>query len=161
MAKKKCGLSNLFLWNLFFVWQTIQKYKKQFVPFDYWLPNLWPNSKKKWVIYIICYPQVILQVKVTPELLLKQFWSELKIGLVEKLIKDLWKNGVSLPQAKLYFFTYFSPLNWTDSHMPFYYSSALALRYRLFFLRSIAQFSHKFTWIVLSVHKFKKLGKFW
>ena len=33
--------------------------------------------------------------------------------------------------------------------------------YRLFFLRSIAQFIHTFTWIVFSVHKLNKLGKFW
>ena len=30
--------------------------------------------------------------------------------------------------------------------------------YRLFFLRLIALFLHKFTWIVLSVHKLNKLG---
>ena len=33
--------------------------------------------------------------------------------------------------------------------------------YKLFFLRSIAEFLQKFTWIVLSVHKLNKLGKFW
>ena len=34
----------------------------------------------------------------------------------------------------------------------------ISYQYRLFFLRSIAQFLHKFTWIVSSVHKLNKLG---
>ena len=37
----------------------------------------------------------------------------------------------------------------------------MASSYRLFFLRSIAQFFTKITWIVLSVHNLNKLGKFW
>ena len=34
------------------------------------------------------------------------------------------------------------------------------LQYRLFFLR-FCNFLQKFTWIVLSVHKLNKVGKFW
>lgn len=91
--------------------------------------SIFDQILKKWVTYIIFYPQVIFQIKLIPELLLGQF-----LKWVEKLIKDLWKHGVSLPQAKLYFFTYFSPLNWTDSHMLFYCSSALALQCNTFFV---------------------------
>ena len=35
------------------------------------------------------------------------------------------------------------------------------IRYRLLYLRSIAQFLHKFRSIVLSVHKLNKIWKFW
>ena len=49
-----------FLLKEFFVWETIEKLKKQckIVYFDCWLPNLWPNPKKMGNLKV-SYPQVI------------------------------------------------------------------------------------------------------